>query len=240
MRERPVSCVPKAALALLGTGLALQIGWHVAMPEPQAAAQALPQPPTATTLRLASVGEPIGLGKLLMLYIQAFDNQPGISLPFRQLDYAVLETWLERVVDLDPRGQYPLLAASRLYAEVADDARKRRMLEFVHRRFAEDPDRRWPALAHATIVAKHQLKDLPLALRYARAIREKATGGNVPNWARQMEIFILEDMNEIDSAKILIGGLLQSGQITDPHELRFLDERLKAMRKKPTEQAAPR
>jgi hypothetical protein len=240
MRERPVSCVPKAALALLGAGLALQIGWHVLKPEPQAAAQALPQPPTATTLRLASVGEPIGLGKLLMLYIQAFDNQPGISLPFRQLDYAVLEAWLERVVDLDPRGQYPLLAASRLYAEVADDTRKRRMLEFVHRRFAEDPDRRWPALAHATIVAKHQLKDLPLARRYARAIREKATGRNVPNWARQMEIFILEDMNEIDSAKILIGGLLQSGQITDPHELRFLDERLKAMQKKPTEQAAPR
>lgn len=239
MRERPITCVPKAALALLGVGLALQIGWHVFAPRPQASAQALPQAPTAATLRLASVGEPIGLGKLLMLYIQAFDNQPGISLPFRQLDYVTLEAWLDRVIDLDPRGQYPLLAASRLYAEVSDEARKRRMLEFVHRRFSEDPDRRWPALAHATIVAKHQLKDLPLARRYARAIREQATGRNVPNWARQMEIFVLEDMNEIDSAKILIGGLLQSGQITDPHELRFLDERLKSMGKQPIDRVTP-
>ena len=49
----------------------------------------------------------------------------------------------------------------------------------------------------------------------------------MPHWARQMEVFILEDMNEQDSAAILLGGLLDSGQITDPNELRFLTDRLK-------------
>jgi hypothetical protein len=43
----------------------------------------------------------------------------------------------------------------------------------------------------------------------------------VPAWARELEIFIAEDMNERD-ARALIGGLLRSGQITDPHELQFL------------------
>jgi len=33
-------------------------------------------------------------------------------------------------------------------------------------------------------------------------------------------------MNELQSAKILLGGLLQSGQITDPYEFRFLEKRL--------------
>jgi hypothetical protein len=41
-----------------------------------------------------------------------------------------------------------------------------------------------------------------------------------------MEIYVLEDMGEIESAKILIGGLLESGAITDAHEIQFLLDRL--------------
>jgi len=44
-----------------------------------------------------------------------------------------------------------------------------------------------------------------------------------------MEIFILEDMNELETARLIIGGYLQSGTIKDPAELRFLDERLKQL-----------
>ena len=104
------------------------------------------------------------------------------------------------------------------------------MLDFVYQEFFRDPDRRWPWLAHAAIVAKHRLKDLPLARRYAAAIRLHATGKQVPAWAKQMEIFILEDMNEREAAQALIGGLLESGQVTDPREIRFLTARLEALR----------
>jgi hypothetical protein len=51
-------------------------------------------------------------------------------------------------------------------------------------------------------------------------------GPGVPLWARQMEIFILEDMNQLEAAKVLLGGLLQSGKIDDPAEARFLAQRL--------------
>jgi hypothetical protein len=178
-------------------------------------------------LRLASFGEPRALAKVLMLYLQAFDYQSGDSVPYRELDYDRLEDWLARILELDPRGQYPLLAASRLYAEVPDEAKQRSMLEFVYRQFFVDPNRRWPWLAHAAAVAKHRLKDLPLARRYAAAIQRHATSEDVPLWAKQMEIFILEDMNELETARIMIGGYVQSGRVRDPAELKFLDERLK-------------
>lgn len=229
MRERPVSFVPKTVLALLLFAMALQIAWHNYNPAQRPRAENLAAPPTLTNLRLASFSEPVALGKLLMLYLQAFDNQPGVRLPFQQLDYDNLQQWLGRILDLDPRAQYPLLAASHLYADVPDDAKKRIMLDFVYRRFLEDPNHRWRAMAHAAFIARHRLKDLPLTLKYARAIRQYATDKSIPSWARQMEIFLLEDMNELDSAKILLGGLLASGEITDPHELRFLDDRLKKM-----------
>jgi hypothetical protein len=44
-----------------------------------------------------------------------------------------------------------------------------------------------------------------------------------------MEIFILEDMNELEAARIMLGGLLHSGRLDDPVERRFLEKRLKEL-----------
>ena len=164
----------------------------------------------------------------MTLYLQAFDNQPGISIPFRDLDYQRVMQWLDTILALDPIGQYPLLMAAQVYPQVPDLARARLMLEFVHRQFLRDPNRRWRWLAHATIMAKHRLHDDALALRYARDIAQYAPAA--PGWARQMQIFILEDIGELESAKILLGGLIASGEIKDAHELHFLMERLEAMK----------
>jgi hypothetical protein len=227
--SRPLNAVPRPLLLLLAACLALQIAWGLAIPKPTARAQALPPAPDARALRLASLGEPVALAHLLALYLQAFDNQPGISIPFRELDYTRVIAWLSSMLELDPRGQYPLLMASQLYAQVPDEARQRQMLTFVEQRFYADPQRRWPWLAHGAIVAKHRLHDLPLALRYAQGIARHATGKDVPHWAQQMPIFILEEMGEAQSAKIMLGALLASGSITDPREIHFLTGRLKAL-----------
>jgi len=229
MSQRAIAGVPRGVLALLALGLAAQIGLKATAPPPRTAAEDLAPAPSIAALRLASFGDPVALGKTLMLYLQAFDYQSGSKVPYRDLDYSRLEAWLARILELDPRGQYPLLAASRLYAEVPVEAKQRSMLEFVYRQFLLDPDRRWPWLAHATAIAKHRLHDLPLALRYARAIQRYAVADNVPLWAKQMEIFILEDMNELETARLIIGGYLQSGTVKDPAELRFLDERLRQL-----------
>ena len=229
MSQRSIAGVPRGVLALLALGLAAQIGLKATAPPPRTAAEDLPPAPSIAALRLASFGDPVALGKTLMLYLQAFDYQSGSKVPYRDLDYSRLEAWLARILELDPRGQYPLLAASRLYAEVPVEAKQRSMIEFVYRQFLLDPDRRWPWLAHATAIAKHRLHDLPLALRYARAIQRYAVADNVPLWAKQMEIFILEDMNELETARLIIGGYLQSGTVKDPAELRFLDERLRQL-----------
>jgi hypothetical protein len=229
MPSRPIADVPRVILALVALGLAAQIGMRASFQPPRATAENLPPAPSIAVLRLASFGDPVALAKTLMLYLQAFDYQSGSRVPYRDLDYGRLEDWLARILELDPRGQYPLLAASRLYAEVPVEAKQRSMLEFVYRQFLLDPDRRWPWLAHATVIAKHRLKDLPLALRYARALQRYAVGKDVPLWARQMEIFILEDMNELEAARLVIGGYLESGAVKDPAELRFLDQRLRQL-----------
>lgn len=228
-QQRPLSAVPAILRAVLLGTLVLQLVWHRLQPPPAAHAAALPAPTPVATLRLASLGEPVALAKALNLWLQAFDSQPGVSVPFRELDYARLRDWLEHIVELDPRGQYPLLAAARLYGAVPDPDKQRQMLEFVYEKFMQAPNERWPWLAHAALVAKYRLRDLPLALKYARAIADKATDKQVPHWAQQLVVFVLEDMDEAPAARALIGSLLHSGRITDPHELRFLGDRLDAL-----------
>ena len=152
---------------------------------------------------------------------QAFD--------FRKLDYHRLVKWLHSILELDPRSEYPLFAAARVYAETPDEARARLALDFVYREFLLDPDRRWPWIAHAALLAKHRLKDLALARQYAAALDRHTRAADVPLWARQMEVFILEDMNELEAARIMLGGLLASGAVQDPAEARFLAARLKAL-----------
>ena len=161
-----------------------------------------------------------------MLYLQAYDLRGDNAVPYQRLDYARLIAWLRAIVETDPRSGYALFSATRIYAENPDADKCRAMLEFLHEAFVRDPDRRWPWLAHAALLAKHRLNDLPLARRYAQAIDRRTTAAGVPLWAKQMEIFILEDMNELEAARIMLGGLLQRGVVRDPAELRFLKEHL--------------
>ena len=56
--------------------------------------------------------------------------------------------------------------------------------------------------------------------------QQHATLPSVPHWAQQMHIFLREDMGEYETARVLLGGLLASGAVKDPHETRFLIERL--------------
>ena len=213
------------ALAAL---LALHVTWRAQHPSVPVVAHTLPAPPTLAIARAQALGDPIALAKFYMLWLQAFDTQAGTEIALRDLDYGRVIAWLALCLRLDPRAQYPLLAASRLYADIPDHTRTRQMLDFVQRAFAEDPARRWPWLAHAVYVARHRLRDKALALEFARTLAGAATP-EIPHWARQLEIFVLEDMGELEAAKILLGGLLASGQIADPHEQRLLMQRLRAL-----------
>ncbi|MEN6587354.1 MAG: hypothetical protein ABFE02_15040 [Sulfuricella sp.] len=239
MSERSISAVPRPILAMLALALAAQIFWRLETPPPTASAHALPPAPSYQALSVASFGETILASQWMALYLQAFDNQPGISIPFRDLDYQTVTGWLDRMLELDPRAQYPLLMASHLYAQVPDQSKDRQMLDFTYRQFFAAPNQRWQWLAHAAIIAKHRLNDPALALKYAQAIAKYATGPDVPHWAQQMPIFILEDMGETQSAKILLGGLLANNTLTDPHEIRFLTERLNALEAQSVDKSSP-
>lgn len=227
-QQRTLQQVPRmvryAVLAFVG----LQLVWQTAQHAQTEKLQSLNPPPKIGLVQLMSFGDKVAAAKLLMLWVQSFDNQAGKILSYHQLDYHALQMWLERILELDPRSQYPLLAASYIYANVTDAVKKRQMLDFVYQAFLQDPVHRWSWLAHVTVTAKHRLHDLPLALKYAKALNSHPSP-DMPHHIREMQVFILEEMGELEQARLLIGGLLMQGKIHDPHEIRFLNERLQEL-----------
>jgi hypothetical protein len=47
-----------------------------------------------------------------------------------------------------------------------------------------------------------------------------------------MKIIVLEDMGEVDAAKGLVKALIDSGEITDPYELKFLVDKIAVLEEK--------
>ncbi len=224
--QRAIGAVPRWIAVGLVLAFAAQFAVHLSFAPSRTAAADLPPAPAAGALRAASFGEPEAVARLAMLWLQAFDSSAENRLPYRELDYDRLIGWLGAIQRTDPKSAYPLFAASRIYAEVPDAEKARAAIEFVYREYLEAPRERWPALAHAALLAKHRLGNLALALRYARALRAIADEPGIPLWAAQMEAFVLEDMNELEAAKVMLGGLLAAGRISDPAERRFLEARI--------------
>jgi hypothetical protein len=224
--QRPVHDVPVWVSIVLAVALTIQVVTKAQVRPGVPKAEDLPPPPRAEALQIAALGEPATVARLAMLYLQSFDYHGSNNLPYRRLDYPRLIGWLGSAQGLDPRSGYPLFLASRVYAEVPDKARQRLMLEFIYSQYQLDPDRRWPALAHGALIAKHRLNDPSLALKYAEALGRVNQNVAMPAWARQMRIFVLEDMNELEAARIMIGGLLATGNLTDQAERRFLERHL--------------
>ena len=228
---RPLRAVRPALWAFLALCLAGQGAFNATfLPPPTARAEELSAPPGAGVFRLAALGDPAALSRVVSLTLQAFDNQPGISLRFHQLDYARVAAWLSVSEALDPRSEYPHFAAARTYGGVRDPGRKRLMIEWTRSQFVKDPSRRWEWLAHAASDARHgMLKDPALSLELARLLREATRPGEIPGWARQMEAFLLKSDDEYEAAADLMLSLLEAGEVEDVHEFRLLHDRLSAM-----------
>lgn len=216
---QPCSC---SALWLFLLALALQISSAMLASGPQRGPAGTPRAPDARLLDLAGFGEPLLVGRLAGLYVQTFDLQQGRVRAFAELDYPRLLAWLELINTLDPAGDYPLALAAGIYGGAGSPQQSRLMFDFVERKFLRAPDRRWKWLAHAVVMSRHRLHDLPLATRYAEAIPRWARGPEVPIWVLELPVLLHMEGGNAQRARELSRQLLDDSRLNDPVEREFL------------------
>lgn len=213
-------------ITLLAVALALQAMVASRMDVPAPLERALPPAPPLSVLQLAALGDPVALARLSSVYMHSFDVRDGFAPP----DAVHLTAWLEAQLAMDPGGSYPLVAAGLIYGGQPGDredivARREAMWALLERAFLERPAERWRHIADLAVVLFHRFDEPDRALHLAGLVREHA-GDAAPAWARQLEFFFLAARDELDAARLLLGAMLTDGEISDPSELRLLQERL--------------
>ena len=223
-----------ALAVLLGLQVALALRapdtWHL-----EVSAGTAP-PPAA--LRVASLDEPLLAGYASALYLQGYDAQAGAMLPLRSADFPAIRTWLELAFALNPHSSYPVMLAAFDYSETAhlqDEMRHAALpeapaiLDFVERSYRADPGAHWRWLAHAAWVARYVLHDNARALAEAHLLRAAPATANIPEWARELDTFVLGRPDAADARRALLGGLAAGTRDTPPRDLERLAGRIASM-----------
>ncbi|MEK7990189.1 MAG: hypothetical protein VSS52_004230 [Thiotrichaceae bacterium] len=229
-KQRSLKKIPVLISVLLLCSAVLQIVWQLNNLKRDFKPQPLPEIPSQNVLNLYNFGDNVVAARLWILWLQSYSSQNGEYISNNNINYKYLTQWLNVILAQDSSTQYPLFLASYQYILVKHPQKQRQVLEFIQQQFFIDPQRRWRWLAQAAVTAKYRLQDLPLALKYTEILNAYAPIiPNMPDWAKELQIFILEDMGELAQARLLIGGLLTNGLITDTDEIVFLNEKLQAL-----------
>ena len=225
--ERPMEQLPGPLLLGFALVLSCQLLFHYSSQKQlETDYQPLEKPLRAATYQGFSMGSERLLAYLLAIRLQLHDNQMGRHFSYDRIDYHQLVDWLEQITEIYPASEYPMLLATRIYGQTLDQERLRLIVEFVERRFDQDPQLHWRRLSEVSLHAKHRLGDLQLALRLAEKLASQPATVDMPNWARDIRFLLLADMNEFESAIAIVQALLQSGSVNDPDERRFLEGKL--------------
>jgi len=225
--ERPFTQIPRPLLIGFLILLGLQILLHrSAIGQADASYKPLTTPFDSSLYRGLSMGSQQLFSYLLVMRLQLHDNQAGKHIRYSRLNYARLVNWLDAIYQLNTLSEYPTMLASRVYSQTRDKARLRIILEFIDRTFMQNPQLHWRRLAEASVIAKHKLGDLQLALQMADKLSSQPASVEMPRWARDIQFILLGDMNEFETAIAIIVALLQSEAVNDPDEARFLKEKL--------------
>lgn len=225
--QRSVSQVPVLVVIGLALLFVIQMGYHHWYKTSLVDAyKKLDKPSSVKYYSAVSMGSERLLSYLMLLGVQLHDNQKGQHVSYINLNYETLKDWLLTLYELNPLSDYPAFLASRVYSQVPDESRTTQMIEVIEDLFNQNPQQHWRRMTEACLLAKHQLKDLPLALRLAQKISALPKSIKMPYWARDMELVLLDELNQYESAQLLISSMLESGDIKDADEIRFLQFRL--------------
>ena len=232
-KERSVKQLPVWLLAgLLMAFLVQVLHQYISISSVGSEFQQLPQPYSVNTYQALSQGSEKLWSYLLLLKVQLHDNQRGRHENYQHLDYKILSEWLLTLGELNKSSDYAAFLASRVYSQIKDKEKIRMMIDVIDKMFELQPEIHWKRMTEACLLAKHELRDLPLALNLADKVARLPGTIKIPYWARDMKIILLDELDQLQSAQILISSMLESGSIRDGDEVRFLKHRLLKIQQK--------
>ena len=162
--------------------------------------------------------------RILAIMLQNFGDIGRDTTPLKDYNYKKLGRWFFLLHYLDPISDHvPMLAAHYFGGTLVpkDSAEVVKYLTVAGQMpFTE----KWRWLAHAAYLAQHRMSNIDLALKLAYKLQRmnRVDGIKMPQWARQMPVFILNHRGEKEASRKLMENFLITEKNIDPAEVNFM------------------
>ena len=221
------------ALALFSVFLLLQATFSYSVGDIFPKISNLPKNVSGSALKLLEFGDSQFLYRLLSQKIQMAGDSYGRATKLEEYDYDVLDKWLYQINALDNKSNYLPSIAAYLYGNSNNNGDLIKIINYLKSHWQNTGGKNWWWLTQAIYIAKHKIKDLPLALDLA--IKLNSTDKIIiPEWAKTLPLIILAVMGEHEAAMQVVQKIIDQPDITD-QELNFinyfLEERLQSLGK---------
>lgn len=161
----------------------------------------------------------------IAITLQSFGNATGQVMALKDYHYKNLGTWFDLGDSLNQKSNYVPFLAGYYFAGNQDPSKLMPVINYLRRVGAYSDEDKWRYLGQAVYLARHKMKNMPLAMELAKELAATYKTG-MPAWVIQMPAIVASGMGEQEMAYNLMLDTLQNKSAgMDPAEINYmLDE----------------
>ncbi|MCB1531503.1 MAG: hypothetical protein KDJ35_01405 [Alphaproteobacteria bacterium] len=181
----------------------------------------VPPVPSSVSASGAALGDQQFAYRSIGIMLQNLGDTGGRSTPLKNYDYKRLSGWFNLMDTLDPQARFAPFLAAFYFGVVEAPEKLPPLVDYLAMVGQRSGVENWRWLAHAIFIVRWQMHDLDkaLALSYKLAALNEP---DLPLWARQMPVFVLNAKGDKAEAKSMMLQILQTSADTmNPNELNF-------------------
>ncbi len=182
----------------------------------------VPPVPSKTGAMSMALGDKEFSFRFLSLMLQNFGEMGRETTPLKNYNYNKLREWFFLLHSLDPISNHvPMLAANYFGGTVVPE-QSAQIIKYLSVAGKVPGYDKWRWLAHAAYLAQHRVYDMDLALDFAYELQRMSRKIDMPQWARQMPVFVLKHRGEKEASRKLMENLIISERAMHPTELNYM------------------
>lgn len=188
----------------------------------------VPPAPSKAIASAAGLGDAQFAYRYYALQLQNAGDMGGRTQSLKNYNLQRIAEWLRLGSYLDPVSDVMPFLAAYYFGGVQEEAHDQlRPIVLYLEQAGDSPEgEKWRWLAQAVYLANYKLKDTALALRLAEKLKNMPNP-DVPIWARQFSLVVLEQAGEKQAALALALQTIQTeGYKMDPNEIMYMADHI--------------
>jgi len=173
---------------------------------------------------MMSLGDAEFSYRFLAITLQNLGDVGRDVTPLKNYDYEKLGKWFFLLHSLDPASDHVPMIAAYYFGATRIPGNVAVIVDYLGVVGQIPAGEKWRWLAQAAYLAQHRMNNVDLALKFAYKLvsMNRDEGIEMPQWARQMPAFILNNHGDKEAAKKLMSNMLVSEKTALPEEVNFM------------------